>query len=250
MKLVAYPTTHMINIDNSVIHLSHCPSLRIAFSQIAPPFPPHPPTRQLMQAIQRANLNRRPHPFHWVASDGWGKQLSTFEGLEDVAAGAITVELQSVFIDEFDAYMAALRPATNVRNPWFAEFWEQTFRCRLPLATNDGAAFIGPLRDPRPLCPDGSTSPVDRRQPDEPASSGRRRSSGFVQDSKVQFVIDAVYAFAHGLHQLQADVCDRPSDGLCPTMAAYDGKDFYRQYLLNVSFVGECLTFCWCCRVE
>ena len=33
--------------------------------------------------------------FHWVASDGWGKQEHLVEGLQDMAEGAITVELTS-----------------------------------------------------------------------------------------------------------------------------------------------------------
>jgi metabotropic glutamate receptor 3 len=61
---------------------------------------------------------------------------------------------------------------------------------------------------------------------------------GYEQESKVQFVVDAVYAFAYALHNLHRDLC-RPKDKVCPAMAAYDGGDFYRNYLLNVSFRGR-----------
>ncbi len=62
----------------------------------------------------------------------------------------------------------------------------------------------------------------------------------YEQDSKVQFVIDAVYAFAHALDALRADVCPvgwRSKDaGLCPAAKAYDGGQFYKKYLLKVDF--------------
>lgn len=32
---------------------------------------------------------------------------------------------------EFDRHFMSLRPATNTRNPWFKEFWEQHFRCNI-----------------------------------------------------------------------------------------------------------------------
>lgn len=89
----------------------------------------------------------------------------------------------------------------------------------------------------------------------------------YEQESKTQFVVDAVYAFAHALHNLHNDLCTqndqnegqrqgqqknthphsesvwyrKPVDShsqACPDMASYDGKDFYNHYLLNVSFIG------------
>ncbi|XP_023159201.1 metabotropic glutamate receptor-like isoform X2 [Ceratitis capitata] len=84
--------------------------------------------RRVLLAAKRANLS---HPFHWIASDGWGKQQKLLVGLEDIAEGAITVELQSEIIEDFDRYMTQLTPLTNTRNPWFEEYWEDTFNCVL-----------------------------------------------------------------------------------------------------------------------
>lgn len=85
-------------------------------------------TRRILQAAKRLNAS---HAFSWVASDGWGKQQKLVEGLEDVAEGAITVELQSDNIPGFDEYMMSLTPETNLRNPWFEQYWEDTFDCIL-----------------------------------------------------------------------------------------------------------------------
>lgn len=121
--------------------------------------------RGILQAAKRVNLTE---PFHWIASDGWGKQQKLVEGLEDVAEGAITVELQSEPIPDFDEYMMSLTPENNQRslslshslsllfqhkriyffligffflvfffallhrNPWFEEYWEDIFSCKMP----------------------------------------------------------------------------------------------------------------------
>lgn len=100
--------------------------------------------RGILQAAKRSNLSQA---FHWVASDGWGKQQKLVEGLEDVAEGAITVELQSEIVPGFDEYMMSRTPDNNRRNPWFEEFWQDTFGCILqenfPLETNQTLKVCG-----------------------------------------------------------------------------------------------------------
>ncbi|KAH8385424.1 hypothetical protein KR009_002228, partial [Drosophila setifemur] len=206
--------------------------------------------RRILQAAKRGNLSQ---PFHWIASDGWGKQQKLLEGLEDIAEGAITVELQSEIIEDFDSYMMQLTPSTNQRNPWFAEYWEDTFNCILePVSprlnvTNAESVF-------------GNRSDFKTRACED--SLRLSEKVGYEQESKTQFVVDAVYAFAHALHNLHDDRCNTQSDQTseqrkhkhsesvwyrklstdrkslaCPDMANYDGKEFYNNYLLNVSFI-------------
>lgn len=170
--------------------------------------------RKILEAAKRSNLTQ---PFQWIASDGWGRQMKLVEGLEEEAEGAITVELQSKNIPEFDEYMATLTPENNKRNPWFGEYWEEVFGC--VLKKNFGRIANKSVHQ---------CSPDLRLTPE----------MGFVQESKVQFVWDAVYAFALALHNLQQDICRR-SEGLCNNMIAYDKGEFYKKYLLNVSFIGE-----------
>ena len=66
-----------------------------------------------------------------------------------------------------------------------------------------------------------------------------RGNSAYEQDSKVQFVIDAVYAFANALQSLKNDLCPR-AQGMCQQMKMVDGGYFYKNYLLKTSFIGEC----------
>lgn len=75
----------------------------------------------------------------------------------------------------------------------------------------------------------------------------------YEQESKTQFVVDAVYAFAYALHNLHNDLCvkGRAKDeqeiyrqaGVCREMVNFDGFEFYKNYLLNVSFIGKCSIF-------
>lgn len=54
----------------------------------------------------------------------------------------------------------------------------------------------------------------------------------------MQFVIDAVYAMAHALHNMHRDLCpDQP--GVCPQMESAEGKTLLK-YIRNTSFNGEC----------
>lgn len=70
--------------------------------------------------------------------------------------------------------------------------------------------------------------------------SGQERigiDSKYEQEGKVQFVIDAVYAMAHALHNMQRDLCpDHP--GVCPQMESAEGKTLLK-YIRNTSFNGE-----------
>ena len=77
----------------------------------------------------------------------------------------------------------------------------------------------------------------------------RRRCTGnelltpkvYVQESKIQFVYDAVYAFAHALDRMTTDVCGhvrgRRARRRC--LRSLDGQTLYKKYLLNVSFDGK-----------
>lgn len=61
--------------------------------------------------------------------------------------------------------------------------------------------------------------------------------SKYEQEGKVQFVIDAVYAMAHALHNMHKDLCPDQS-GVCSEMEAAGGKKLLK-YIRNVNFNGE-----------
>ena len=156
--------------------------------------------RELLAATQRLNAS-----FTWVASDGWGALESVVAGSEGAAEGAITIELASYPISDFASYFQSLDPWNNSRNPWFREFWEQRFHCSF-------------------------------RQQDCAAHS--LRAKPFEQESKIMFVVNAVYAMAHALHNMHRALCPNTTR-LCDAMRPVNGRRLYKDFVLNVKFDGN-----------
>ena len=154
--------------------------------------------------------------FTWIGSDAWGDQIPA--ELYDIARGSLSVIPESLLSSEFDDYFQALHPLNYTANPWFREYWESVFNCSLESSNTEV-----------PQC--------------DLANQVISSQSGYRQNSKVTFTIDAVYAFAHAIHNLQRDLC-QGDPGLCSDIidtrsggVAIQG-DLLLQYLYNVSFPG------------
>ncbi|XP_072419187.1 metabotropic glutamate receptor 3-like [Chiloscyllium punctatum] len=160
--------------------------------------------RELLAAASRMNVSG----FTWVASDGWGAQEIVVKGNEQVANGAITLELASYPIKQFDKYFQSLHPRTNKRNPWFKAFWQQKFQCLLQNS-----------RSHQRVC--------DRRL--------SINNSNYEQETKIMFVVNAVYSMAHALHKMQRVMCPNTTR-LCDAIMPLDGKKLYKEYLIKINF--------------
>ena len=79
----------------------------------------------------------------------------------------------------FEEYFLNLTPETNARNPWFVEYWEDYFQCRVP----------------------GSPETPFNQNYTRVCSGEERqtRYNGYVPEAQLQFVSDAVMAFAVAL---------------------------------------------------
>uniref|UniRef100_A0A3Q2ZN14 Glutamate metabotropic receptor 6 n=1 Tax=Kryptolebias marmoratus TaxID=37003 RepID=A0A3Q2ZN14_KRYMA len=152
----------------------------------------------VLEAAKRANLTGH---FLFVGSDSWGAKSSPIAELEDVAEGAVTILPKRASIDGFDQYFMSRSLENNRRNIWFAEFWEDDFRCKL---TRPGR--IG-------------------------------QDSSYEQEGKVQFVIDAVYAVAHALHNMHQNLCPN-RHGVCSNMDPVEGR-LLLDYIRTVNFNGK-----------
>lgn len=172
--------------------------------------------KQLLTAAWKQNVTDH---FVWIASDGWGNNQMPVRDNPYVAEGALTIELQTSIVPEFDVYFKNLRPTDNHRNPWFITFWEYIHTCKF----NASEADFEKVR----VC------------------TGQEilNPQIYKQESKLQCVYDAVYAMAYALHAYLRDHCKRFYDWrVCLKKIRIDGESFYRNYILNVSFEGE-LTF-------
>ncbi|XP_056150127.1 metabotropic glutamate receptor 1 [Lampris incognitus] len=145
-------------------------------------------------------------------ADGWADRDEVVESYEQEAEGGITMKLQSAMVKSFDDYFLKLRLDTNTRNPWFPEFWQYRFQCRLP------------------------GHPQENKNYKKVCSGNESLHENYVQDSKMGFVINAIYAMAHGLHDMHTELCPGQT-GLCKAMDPIDGSKLL-DYLLKTSFRG------------
>ncbi|XP_077139184.1 metabotropic glutamate receptor 1 isoform X1 [Ranitomeya variabilis] len=165
--------------------------------------------RGLLMAMKRLGVISE---FLLIGSDGWADRDEVIDGFEPEANGGITIKLQSPEVRSFDDYFLSLRLDTNSRNPWFAEFWQYRFQCRIPGHPQENVNF-------KKICK-GNESLEDN----------------YVQDSKMGFVINAIYAMAHGLHDMHAVLCPGHV-GLCDAMRPIDGSKLL-EFLIKSSFTG------------
>uniref|UniRef100_H2VCM1 Metabotropic glutamate receptor 1 n=1 Tax=Takifugu rubripes TaxID=31033 RepID=H2VCM1_TAKRU len=165
--------------------------------------------RGLLMAMRRLGVFGE---FLLVGSDGWADRYEVVEGYEQEAEGGITMKLQSAMVKSFDDYYLKLRLDANARNPWFPEFWQYRFQCRLP------------------------GHPQENKNYKKVCSGNESLQENYVQDSKMGFVINAIYAMAHGLHDMHEELCPGQT-GLCDAMDPIDGSKLL-DYLLKTSFRG------------
>ncbi|VDK39767.1 unnamed protein product [Taenia asiatica] len=168
-------------------------------------------TKLLLDAVRRANHTDH---FVFIGSDGWGRENMPVLNNSRVANGALTIEILATEIEKFSTYYKNLR-WDNTRNPWFAKYWQSLFGC-----TFDNS----------------STQPnVPHCEVTKNKRLGDKLPEPFKQEAKIQFVYDAVYALAHGLHNLQQKLCPFDPDPAkwdknecIRKLLAYPGDEFYK----------------------
>ncbi|KAF3705799.1 Metabotropic glutamate receptor 5 [Channa argus] len=146
------------------------------------------------------------------SSDGWADRYDVTDGYQKEAAGGITIKLKSAYVTWFDEYYLNLKPDVNLRNPWFPEFWQHRFQCRLRGHPQENTLFNRSCTWRESL----------RHQ--------------YAQDTKMGFVINAIYSMAYGLHTMQQALCPGYK-GLCEAMRPIDGRKLL-DYLMKTNFTG------------
>ncbi|KAK9744035.1 Nine Cysteines Domain of family 3 GPCR [Popillia japonica] len=160
--------------------------------------------RGLLHATQRLNMTNR---FLFIGSDGWGDRTDVILNVTTEAWGSLSIKIHSPYVEEFTSYYRSLHPNNNSRNSWFREFWQEKFNCTLKA---DDLS--------RKHC--GGHESIDVR---------------YRQDSKLSFVIKAIYSFAHALHTMQRHICGKNFLGVCNEMQTFNGS-LFKEHLMNVSF--------------
>ncbi|CAL8401179.1 unnamed protein product [Arctogadus glacialis] len=167
--------------------------------------------RRLLHAAKKANQTGH---FIWVGSDSWGSKISPVLDQEEMAEGAVTILPKRLSVRGFDRYFISRTLENNRRNIWFAEFWENNFNCKLSRhALKKGSGLKKCTNQER-----------------------IGKDSSYEQEGKVQFVIDAVYAMAHALHNMHRELCPGTVT-LCPKMDPLNGT-LLLKHIRRLNFAG------------
>ncbi|KAG7261126.1 hypothetical protein CRUP_004314 [Coryphaenoides rupestris] len=142
------------------------------------------------------------------------------DGYVREAAAGLTIKLQSADVKWFDDYYLKLRPDNNHRNPWFPEF----------CSTASTAASRATRRRT------SSTTATCSSEYDIPTFQRDSLRTQYAQDTKMGFVINAIYSMAYGLHNMQQALCPG-YQGLCDAMRPIDGATLL-DFLMKTNFTG------------
>lgn len=154
--------------------------------------------------------------FAWLASNSWGNRRDVTEGAEKAGEGAITVNYIQGEVPRFRNYFLNLKPSNmTLQNPWFDEFYQETLKCKLVNSTKSV--------DFEHVCEPGQPLPKDLGM------------------APVRVVINAVYAMAHALNNMQKVLCPGKSK-MCSEMKNLKREQFL-EFLKNVSFPDASLDF-------
>ena len=134
---------------------------------------------QIFTALRNVSLkqgiNRK---FLWIASDAWARSTSVVSKFSESLVGLFGMAPLTTTDNGFHSYFSQLTLDSNNRNPWFEEFYQAVFNCRVNETCNQS----------QPI-----TDHVDYRQ-----------------GNFIPLVIDAVYSVAHALNSYLSDNCDQP----------------------------------------
>ncbi|XP_020712388.2 metabotropic glutamate receptor 2-like isoform X2 [Athalia rosae] len=166
----------------------------------------------VMRAVRRCNATGS---FSWIGSDGWSARGLVSDGNEPEVEGTLSVQPQANPVKGFEEYFLDLTVENNRRNPWFVEFWEDHFQCRYPNA---------------------SWTPYNQKYTKPCTTKERLTKQSTAFEGQLQYVSDAVTAFAHAFRDMHKAVC-HGKPGLCDAMKPTKGTELLK-FLRKVDFEG------------
>jgi len=169
----------------------------------------------LLEAVKVSPKRDQLRSLTWIAGDSWATRIAD-PSIGRLVRGMIGTTPSVYPVTEFNSYLESLHPNNYSANPWFAEYWEEVFNCSL-----------------------------NSSQPMKMCDNSQRLVTHDIQEdvNDVSNVINAVYAYAHAMHDMMQDNCSPPhnntpcSNILNKRFAKYViNGDLLRDYLKNVSF--------------
>lgn len=143
----------------------------------------------------------------WLGSSGWSNRVDVTKGKEEIANGSLTVGHHEGgvkgfldFLTNLDRKMPTFTSGNNSYNPWLDEVLQTVLKCSSLENCSRNASFLRNME----LAP-------------------------------VRVVVNAVYAKAYALSNMQKDLCKGES-GICQRMKGELERGKFISYLKNVTF--------------
>ncbi|XP_033182182.1 extracellular calcium-sensing receptor-like [Anabas testudineus] len=185
----------------------------------------------ILTEIRRRNISG----LQWIASEAWATATALWEEFGDLLTGTLGFAIRRAEeIPGLSQHLISLRPSYIHQTAFLAEFWEETFNCRLNLSVNNHSHGINNYFDRLPCKGTENLNDVYSAYSD-------------VTQLRVSYnVYKAVYLVAHALHDMtNCQVGKGPFlNGTCA-----DPKNFKPWQLLhymkhtNFSALGEKVNF-------
>ncbi len=148
----------------------------------------------------------------WIGTESWATR-SQFKNEEVVfeAVGAVTVMAKSISNQDLTNYMLKLKPFNNTRNPFFKDWWQQTFQCRLP--NSNGEIFSK-------VCANDLTL-----------------AGTYKEDPRASMVTNLVLSLAKGVGEILRHLC--PQGNNCDQLTTPNGLSAIVRSVRNIKLRAE-----------
>ncbi|XP_029653751.1 metabotropic glutamate receptor 3-like, partial [Octopus sinensis] len=168
-------------------------------------------THELLKILKQEPIGIR-NNYKFIAAGLWGQRLDVIEGVEEVAAGSVTIAVDGIDIQKFDMYLNSKIPENERDNPWFTEYYEGLFDCYL----------AKPKTNLRTKCSDSLNRVT--------------KSEKYAQDDSVLNVVNSVFAVALGIDKTLVDLCGVNYTGLCSAFKSANSNYQLFNNIKNVQF--------------
>lgn len=152
--------------------------------------------------------------FRFIGSETWGNNYEAISGVEYLAKGSVTLNLESSDIRDFDTHIGQKSPGNYPENPWFPEFYEEMVNCYLTVATSKH----------KTQCSSQTMNIAAQRD--------------YIQDPGILHVINAVFSAAYGLDDVLKSQCGANYTTICEQFKNnHNRHTMLRDSVLKSSFV-------------
>ena len=124
-KQIPIPSSEMSRINvNTTMHIEK--AVKTLLNSTASVVIVYTDEETVLALFQELNKVNSMHKFIWIASDKWANSRLVHDKFPEIANGTIGFQPQYTIkeVEEFADYFSQLIPSTNVRDPFFPEYYE------------------------------------------------------------------------------------------------------------------------------